>query len=84
MVGLPPPQLPQIMEIEKYENEEDEEDSMNMLPKTVRQKKRKREGRTIKEHYSNISVLELEELKFLSSNPKRKTESLTRVPPTIV
>ena len=30
------------MEIEKYENEEDEEDSMNMLPKTVREKKRKR------------------------------------------
>ncbi len=53
------------MESEEHDNEEDEEDSMSLLSKKAREK-RKREGRTIKEHYSNISVLELEQLKFLS------------------
>ena len=67
LVGLPPPQLAQLMEIEEYDNEEDGEDSVSMLPKKAREKKRKREGSNIKEHYSNVSVLELEQLKFLSA-----------------
>ena len=66
LVGLPPPQLAQLEGSEEYDHEEEEEDSMSMLPKKAREKKRKRGGRTIKEHYSNISVLELEQLKFLS------------------
>ena len=67
LVGLPPPQLAQLEGSEEYDHEEEEEDSMSMLPKKAREKKRKRGGRTIKEHYSNISVLELEQLKFLSA-----------------
>jgi hypothetical protein len=62
-MGLPPPQLAQIMEREDSEDEEDEERSISMLREKVRNKKRKREGRSEKEHYSNISVLELEQAK---------------------
>ena len=64
--SLPPPQLAQIMESEEGGNEEDEDDSMGMLPEQARERKRKREGRSKKEHYSNISVLELDQLRYLS------------------
>ena len=52
--SLPPPQLAQIMESEEGGNEEDEDDIMGMLPEQARERKRKREGRSKKEHYSNI------------------------------
>jgi hypothetical protein len=42
------------MESEEYNNEEDGEDNMSMFPKKERERKRKREGSSIKEHYSNI------------------------------
>ena len=69
-VGLPPPQLAQFMESEEDNNEQDEESSMRMQEK-ARQKKRKREDRSKKEPYSNISALELEQLRYLS---ERKEE----------
>ena len=65
-VGLPPPQLAQFMESEEDHNEQDEESSMRMQEK-ARQKKRKREDRSKKEPYSNISALELEQLRYLSA-----------------